>query len=79
MQQLTHQQLLKALQQLIKEKGITQTELAKRTGFHQGNISRIFEAKYAPGLNHFLALVNASGISLAELEKLAVTIPPPVE
>lgn len=75
MQQLTHTQLLKALQLIITEKGITQTELAKASGFTQGNISRMFNARYAPQLDHFLDLVNAAGVSLAELEALAVTIP----
>lgn len=75
MQQLTHTQLLKALQLIIEEKGITQTELATLTGYTQGNISRMLKAKFAPQLDHFINLVNAAGVTLAELEALAVTIP----
>jgi transcriptional regulator with XRE-family HTH domain len=76
MQPLTHTQLLKALQLILEEKGITQTELAKASGFTQGNISRMFNARYAPQLDHFLDLVNAAGVTLAEIELKAVTLPP---
>lgn len=68
MQALTHKQLLHALQLIITEKGITQNELAQKTGFKQGNISRMLHAKYAPELDGFLALVQAAGTTLAELE-----------
>lgn len=74
MQQLTHKQLLQALQILITEKGIIQQELADKTGFKQGNISRMLHAKYAPELDGFMALVNAAGVTLAELELKAVTL-----
>lgn len=78
MNHLTHTQLMAALQQLIAEKNITQTELSKITGFTQGNISRMFKAKYAPQLDHFLDLLNVAGISLAELEVKAVSLSAPV-
>lgn len=67
--QRTH--LLRTLQTLIDQKGITQRELAQRTHMDEGNLSRIFAARYSPKLDNLLALLNAANITLAELWQAA--------
>lgn len=53
--------------QLLKEvadaKGITQQEIAEKTGYTQSNISRIFSLKYSPRLDVFLNIANAVGVN----------------
>jgi transcriptional regulator with XRE-family HTH domain len=71
MEKLTAEKLLQATKVIIQEKGITQTELAEKSGFTQGNISRMFNASYAPRLDNFIHLLNSAGISLRELEERA--------
>lgn len=67
MKALSSEILLKAAKELIREKGITQEELAEKSGFTQGNISRMFNASFAPRLDNFLHLLNSAGISLKQL------------
>jgi len=64
---LSSNQVITALSTLIKEKGISQNQLADSTGLKQGNISRILHADYNPKLDNLLLIMNAAGISLEEL------------
>jgi integrase len=52
------QMLCRYVQKLAKEKKISQTEIAKRTGFKESNVSREFTAygfKHTGVIRHFLA------------------------
>lgn len=51
--------LVLMLKHIAKDKGITQEQIAERTGFLQSNISRIFSLRYCPSLHIFLAIANA--------------------
>lgn len=63
--------LLEYLMQRIKEKGITQEDLAMRTGFTQSNISRMLNAKYAPTLDNLLTLCEAANCDIFVRDKEA--------
>lgn len=51
--------------QLLKEaadkKGITQEDIAKKTGYQQPNVSRFFSLRYTPRLDVFLKIAQAIG------------------
>jgi transcriptional regulator with XRE-family HTH domain len=51
--------LLEYLSDLAVEKGITQEEISLKTGFTQGNISRMFAGKYSPSLDNFIILAES--------------------
>jgi transcriptional regulator with XRE-family HTH domain len=57
------------LQRLRRLRGLTQVELARRTGLTQGYIAKIESAKYAPdpALSVVLKLARALGVSIGEL------------
>jgi transcriptional regulator with XRE-family HTH domain len=60
------------LKEIAKRKGITQTQIAERTGLkEQANIARIFAGKYAPGLDLLLLVAEAieCKIAIEDLEK----------
>jgi transcriptional regulator with XRE-family HTH domain len=63
--------LLEYLTEQIKEKGITQDELSKKTGFTQSNISRMLNAKYPPTLDNLLTLCEAANCYLFVIDKEA--------
>jgi transcriptional regulator with XRE-family HTH domain len=52
------------LREIATEKKISQEEIAKRTGLHQSNISRLFAMKYSPTLKVFLKACRAVEINL---------------
>lgn len=51
--------LCRYLFDIAREKGISQEEIARRTGFTQANVSRMLSGKYAPTLDNFLKLATA--------------------
>lgn len=51
------------LKEIAEEKGITQKEIADKTGYTQGNISRIFSLRYSPRLDVFLNIAKAVGVN----------------
>lgn len=53
--------LLNKLKEYAKEKGITEQQIADKTGFIQSNVNRLFEGKYLPLLDNFLQLADAIG------------------
>lgn len=63
--------LLDYLKEAIEEKGITQEELAIKTGFKQSNISRILSAKYPPTLDNLLSLCDAANCYVFIIDKEA--------
>lgn len=55
--------LVLLLQEIAKDKGISQIEIAEKTGITQSNVSRIFSLKYCPKLETFLAISQAVGVN----------------
>lgn len=47
------------LAEIAKEKGITQNDIAEKTGFKQSHISRVFSLEYSPSLKNFIAIAGA--------------------
>ena len=47
------------LRDIAKAKGMTHDMIVEKTGFTQGNISRMFSGKFSPSLDNFLKLAEA--------------------
>jgi transcriptional regulator with XRE-family HTH domain len=47
------------LDEIRRQKGITQQQIADDTGLIRSNVSRFFSAKFTPDLNHFLIISKA--------------------
>lgn len=47
------------LDEIRQQKGITQQEIADKTGLIRSNISRFFSAKFTPDLKNFLIIAKA--------------------
>ena len=62
--------LLKAV---AKDKGITQEEIAQKTGLLQSNVSRVFSLAYVPRLDTFLAIAGAIGVNFFLEDKEGTT------
>lgn len=56
--------LVLILRKVAESKGISQQEIANRTGMLRTNINRVFQLKYCPKLDTFILIANAIGISL---------------
>lgn len=56
--------LIDYVRQYAQFEGVTQTELARRTGFHQSHVARFFSAKYSPNMDTFLKIAGALGLHL---------------
>lgn len=55
--------LVQLLKEIADEKGITQLEIAEKTGLLQPNISRTFSLLVIPRLDTFLAIARAIGVN----------------
>lgn len=55
-------EICKTLAQKVKEKKITQAQLAERTGIKQESISRMFGGEWSPRLDYLLAVAEAAEI-----------------
>jgi transcriptional regulator with XRE-family HTH domain len=53
------QMLMHYLRDLAKEKGITQEQIAQKTGFESSNVNRMLAGKYSPTLENFIKLADA--------------------
>lgn len=51
------------LKKIAENKGISQQEIANRTGFQRTNINRMFALAYCPNLNTFIAVAKAIGVN----------------
>lgn len=51
--------LVLLLLKIAESKGISQVEIAKRTGLKKSNVSRIFKMDYCPTMRTFLLLTSA--------------------
>jgi len=52
------QMLMHYLRDLAKEKGITQEQIAKKTGFESSNVNRMLAGKYSPKLENVIKLAE---------------------
>ena len=52
------------LKEVADKKGITQEDIAKRTGYQQPNVSRFFSLRYIPRLDVFLNIAKAIGVKI---------------
>lgn len=55
--------LVLLLKEIAENKGITQNEIAAKTGLLQSNISRFFALKYNPTLDTFLQVAKAINVN----------------
>lgn len=55
------------IKELLREKNITQGELAKRMGITNGAVSQILNDKYAPKLDTLQRIADALEVDIAEL------------
>lgn len=65
--------LVLLLKEIADEKGITQLEIAEKTGLLQSNISRTFSLSVIPRLDTFLAIAKAIGVNFFFEDKEAIT------
>jgi len=56
--------LLEYIRQYADHLGVTQLEIALRTGFTQSNVSRILSAKYSPTMDSFIRIAGALDLHL---------------
>ncbi len=69
-----HWPLLVLLLKLIAaEKGISQEEIANRTGYMRQNINRVFSLRYSPRLDVFLNIARAIGVNFFVEDKEGTT------
>lgn len=63
------QELLGKLKDLALLNGVTDEQIAARTGFSTANIYRMFKGKYSPSLDNFLKLAYGVGYEV-DLKKI---------
>lgn len=55
---------LEQLRLTAKEKGLTDQDIADRTGFNRPNVNRMLKGYYIPRYDNYLKLCDAIGISV---------------
>lgn len=55
--------LVLLLKEIAADKGLTQQDIADKTGLQRSNIARVFSLKYSPNLKTFIAIAQAVGIN----------------
>ena len=66
-EELFEYEFAKALKQLLQERGVTYSELARRVGASDSAVSRWINRKGIPGTTMMVKIANALGVSIAEL------------
>jgi len=61
--------LMEYLRATAHEKGITQEEIASKTGFSRANVSRMLAGKYSPSLDNFMKLSEAVNVYFFIIDK----------
>ena len=56
--------MLRFLKQIAKDNGLSDEEIAKRSGFIKPNVNRMFSGRYMPTLENFIILGEAVGVRL---------------
>lgn len=57
------QMLVLLLKRIALQKGITQQQIAQKTGLQPNNVSRLFSLRYCPRLEIFLKVAQALGVN----------------
>lgn len=65
--------LVLLLKEIADEKGITQDEIATRTGYTQSNISRVFSLRYKVKLDTFINIAQSIGVNFFFEDKNSTT------
>lgn len=65
--------LVLLLRKVAESKGISQQEIANRTGMLRTNVNRVFQLKYCPKLDTFILIANAIGINFFFEDKESTT------
>lgn len=65
----TSQSILSFIAHRLKEKGLTQQEIADKMGFQKQNVNRMLKGNIDPRLSTFLKLVEASDITFKEIHE----------
>jgi len=55
--------LVLILKEIADQKGISQVEIAEKSGIHQSHISRFFALKFPPNIHTFLNIAKAIGVN----------------
>lgn len=55
--------LISLLEQIARQKKITQEIIAEKTGLQRSNVSRIFALKYCPDLRNFMKIAKAIDVN----------------
>lgn len=55
--------LVLILRKIAESKGVSQQEIANRTGMLRTNVNRVFQLKYCPTLSTFVDIANAIGVN----------------
>lgn len=61
--------LILQLKDTSEKKGITQGQIAEKTGLIQSNVSRFFSLKYKPTLETFTKIAESVGVDIQIQEK----------
>ena len=65
--------LVLILRKVAESKGISQQEIANKTGMLRTNVNRIFKLLYCPNLNTFIQIANSIGINFFFEDKDSTT------
>lgn len=63
-------EIVQELKEAFDRSGMTQDELADKTGLIQSNISRIFNFKFIPRISTIALIADAIGVELVILDKI---------
>lgn len=66
--ELARKSLIDEIRRHAAERGITQSEIADRTGLRQSNVSRVFAGKYPPTLDTLIKIAKALDLSVIVTE-----------
>lgn len=63
------QRIGQQVQDLRKQRGLSQQQVGHLTGIGQGGVSRIETMEHAPGLNLFIKVLDAAGLRIEIVAK----------
>ena len=58
------QSLILQLKQIAEDKGISQGDIARETGYYRQNINRFFQGRVCPSMEMFLNVCQAVGVDI---------------
>lgn len=61
--------LVSAIAGIAVKKGISQHEIARRTGMHYQNVNRIFNKKYVPRMDLLIKISESIGVDIIISDK----------